>query len=267
MNKIILVVVALGIGIFLILNNKKDTPIPNNDIDLGAIITDTRTSLAVGQTVNFSNISLTFNEFIADYRCPADAQCIEAGAVVANITLKTVEDELTLNKPSDEIPLEFAGYKISIVDTNPPAMSGKVIDQKDYVVTFLIEPKTSTPEKPVEIKIDGQLVGVKWIWEKTVMNDDATILPEKSDAFSLTFTEDGNVSGTTDCNGFGGSYTLGEDNKISFGPFMSTLMYCEGSQEAIFSKNVSDSNMVFFTEEGNLVLLLPYDSGSVIFSN
>lgn len=111
----------------------------------------------------------------------------------------------------------------------------------------------------------SRMIANPWIWEKTVMNDDTTILPNKVDAFSVTFTEDGNVSGTTDCNGFGGSYNVGLGNTITFGPFMSTLMFCEGSQEAVFSKNVSDSNMVFFTEEGNLVLLLPYDSGSVIF--
>ena len=97
------------------------------------------------------------------------------------------------------------------------------------------------------------------------MNDGAIIVPNKKDAFSLSFTKDGQVSGTTDCNGFGGSYEVGADNSISFGPFMSTLMFCENSQEAVFSKNVSDSNKVFFTEEGDLVLLLPYDSGSVIF--
>jgi len=137
-----------------------------------------------------------------------------------------------------------------------------------------VEPQNNVDQEVVEqtpnmgggsINSVSMLTANTWIWEKTVMNDDTTIVPEKTDVFSLTFAADGNVSGTTDCNGFGGSYELGPDNTISFGPFMSTLMFCENSQEAIFSKNVSDSNMIFFTEEGNLVLLLPYDSGSVIF--
>lgn len=267
MTKSILVIVVLAAGLFLFLNNKKDAPSPSGDLNLGSVISESEATLAVGQTVNFSNISLTFNEFIADYRCPADAQCIEAGAVVVNITLRAGEEELTLNKPSDEVPLEFAGYKVSIVDTNPPAMSGKVINQKDYVVTFLIEPSVSTPEKPKaeDENTGADIVGTEWFWEKTVMNDGAVIEPKNPNVFSLTFSKDGNVSGKTDCNGFGGSYQVDPDNSISFGPFMSTLMFCENSQEVVFSKNVSDSNKVFFTEEGNLVLLLPYDSGSVIF--
>jgi heat shock protein HslJ len=115
------------------------------------------------------------------------------------------------------------------------------------------------------MKVNEKLLGTKWIWEKTVMNDDTVVTPKKQGDFSLTFTNDGKVYGTTDCNGFGGSYDLDSENGVTFGPFMSTLMYCDGSQEAIFMKYVSESNQVFFTDEGNLVLLLPYDSGSVIF--
>jgi hypothetical protein len=45
----------------------------------------------------------------------------------------------------------------------------------------------------------------------------------------------------------------------------STLMYCEGSQESEFIRMVSSANQVFFDSNNNLVLLLPYDSGSVMF--
>lgn len=102
-----------------------------------------------------------------------------------------------------------------------------------------------------------------WVWERTVMNDDTTVTPEKSDAFTLTFT-DGQLSGTTDCNGFGGSYELSGYNSIAFGQMMQTLMDCENSQEEIFIKHVTESNSVYFDGE-TLALLLPYDSGSVLF--
>ncbi len=97
------------------------------------------------------------------------------------------------------------------------------------------------------------------------MNDDTVVTPKKAGAYSLTFTKDGNVSGDTDCNDFSGTYKVDSDNMITFGPFMSTLMFCEGSQETEFSNFVSQSNQVFFDTSGNLVLLLPYDSGSVMF--
>jgi hypothetical protein len=42
-------------------------------------------------------------------------------------------------------------------------------------------------------------------------------------------------------------------------------MFCESSEEDIFLKYITESNKIFFDDSGNLVLLLPYDSGSVIF--
>jgi heat shock protein HslJ len=42
----------------------------------------------------------------------------------------------------------------------------------------------------------------------------------------LTFSEDGQVSGTSGCNGLGGDYTV-QGDKITFGEFVSTLMACD----------------------------------------
>jgi heat shock protein HslJ len=39
--------------------------------------------------------------------------------------------------------------------------------------------------------------------------------------------KDGQVNGNVGCNGFGGSYTVSGDT-ITFGPIMSTMMFCEG---------------------------------------
>ncbi|MDQ5883239.1 MAG: hypothetical protein QG654_151 [Patescibacteria group bacterium] len=97
------------------------------------------------------------------------------------------------------------------------------------------------------------------------MNDDKVVIPKKVNAFTLTFDKNGQVSGTTDCNNFSGSYEVKADGSITFGPFMSTLMFCESSEEDIFLKYITESNKIFFDDSGNLVLLLPYDSGSVIF--
>ena len=104
-----------------------------------------------------------------------------------------------------------------------------------------------------------------WVWEQTVMNDGAVIEPAQEGAFTLTFSEEGMISGSTDCNSFSGDYTL-DEMTLSTGPLAMTLMYCEGSQEMEFIEMVTTAQFVFFTEEDDLVLLLPYDSGSVLFS-
>lgn len=117
---------------------------------------------------------------------------------------------------------------------------------------------------PASAGESASLTGATWAWTETIMNDDTVIAPRQAGAFTLTF-ENGRVSGTTDCNGFSGSYGISAGNTLSFGPFMQTLMYCEGSQEAEFVRMVSDSSHFMFTAEGNLVLLLKFDSGSVMF--
>lgn len=108
-------------------------------------------------------------------------------------------------------------------------------------------------------------LGMKtWNWVNTIYSDDKIVKPIKADKFSLTFKDNKTFSATTDCNGVGGEYTV-NGNKISFTKMMSTLMYCDGSQESDFSKMLSETGSYMFTSKGELVLLLKYDSGSVVF--
>lgn len=117
----------------------------------------------------------------------------------------------------------------------------------------------------VKLTVDA-LTANTWLWKETALNNDEIIVPKKKGAFSITFSEDGSVSGTTDCNGFGGPYTLGADGSLSFGSFMSTLMFCEGSQETEFTGALAGVRSGFITASGELVLALPFDSGSVILT-
>jgi heat shock protein HslJ len=113
---------------------------------------------------------------------------------------------------------------------------------------------------PSRMKLDMQ----KWTWISTVYNNDMTSIPKKEKAFTITFKDDGTFSATTDCNGVGGNYTV-KGNQISFGEMMSTLMYCEGSQESEFTKMLGEVQGYHFTSKGELVLDLKFDSGSFIF--
>lgn len=103
-----------------------------------------------------------------------------------------------------------------------------------------------------------------WTWVRTQMNDGAVVTPKASDKFKLTFKDDKTFSASTDCNGVGGEYGV-KGNSITFTKMMSTLMYCEGSQEAVFSGYLENTTSFLFTSKGELVLELKYDSGSVIF--
>ena len=108
-------------------------------------------------------------------------------------------------------------------------------------------------------------LGMKtWKWIRTRYSNDTTVAPKREDAFTLTFKKDGTFSATTDCNGIGGNYAV-EDQKIVFSQMISTLMYCDGSQEGEFKKMLTETQSYLFTSKGELVFDLKLDSGSVIF--
>lgn len=104
----------------------------------------------------------------------------------------------------------------------------------------------------------------KWNWISTIYNDGTRILPKNINKFSLTFKNDGTFSAATDCNGVGGEYKVTK-NKIVLDKMMSTLMYCEGSQESDFSKALTQVDSFMFTSKGELVLEFKYDSGTMLF--
>ncbi len=104
----------------------------------------------------------------------------------------------------------------------------------------------------------------EWKWISAQYNDGKELQPKTVGDFVLTFKKDGTFSAKTDCNGIGGNYTV-KDNKITFGEMMGTLMYCEGSQEAEFRKLLEGASSFFFTNRGQLIIELKYDSGTATF--
>jgi heat shock protein HslJ len=104
----------------------------------------------------------------------------------------------------------------------------------------------------------------KWEWMSAQFGDGRTVTPQKKGAFTLTFGPDNRFSASTDCNGVGGEYTA-KDGAIAFEKMMSTLMYCENSQEAVFSEMLTSTTGFHFTSKGELILSLTFDSGTVTF--
>lgn len=113
---------------------------------------------------------------------------------------------------------------------------------------------------PARMRLDMQT----WHWVSTTYGDGKLVKPVDSKKFALTFREGKVFSASTDCNGVGGEYTT-SGNKISFERMMSTLMYCEGSQEGEFAKMLSEIGSYHFTSRGELVFDLKFDSGVMVF--
>jgi len=83
---------------------------------------------------------------------------------------------------------------------------------------------------------------------------------------SIEFDSEGRMNGNVGCNGFGGDYEVQGDT-ITFGPVMSTMMFCEGpvgDQEmgtiTVFQESatfVLDGDMLTITSaDGNSMIVL-----------
>ena len=117
----------------------------------------------------------------------------------------------------------------------------------------------------IEENVLSQITGREWKWVKTQMNDGSLTTPVKNDAFTITFNQDGTFTGTTDCNNFFGNYEI-SGNQLSLLQIGATKMACQDSQETVFFTQLNEIDSFMIDNLTNeLVLLIKYDSGSMIF--
>ncbi len=108
--------------------------------------------------------------------------------------------------------------------------------------------------------------GLTWLWKETQYSNDEIIAPVDSTQFKAQFTTDGQFSSSTDCNTVGGSYTV-DSNNLSFGAMFATKMACmDETLEMEYSNMLAEVTSYMIDDNGNLVLMLKYDTGSMIFT-
>ncbi len=150
------------------------------------------------------------------------------------------------------VALFFGIRALNSIPKTAPVDSGRMMGKL---------PADSTPPPQA-----SDIVGQTWVWERNIIGGDGVVPVAKPGKFTITFGTDGKVSGTTDCNGFGGDYAIGSDGVISFGSFMSTLMYCEDSQEQDFTSSLAQASRMTTDIDGNLVMILGGTSNVMVFS-
>lgn len=181
------------------------------------------TSTALLNGIGYSNILLTQVEAAsgAKYEAPSE-----------NLTLWNKGDEVTIQR----------GRKVLFVGIN----------QEVYLPS---DAATTTPE--TSTTTESENLSGTYIWVETV-KDDQTLVPKKPGVFALTFSE-GTLSGTTDCNGFSGSYTR-EGDSLSIGALAMTKMFCEDSQEMEFTQQFIGSLAV---SKSGTSLTLTHTDGTI----
>ncbi len=93
----------------------------------------------------------------------------------------------------------------------------------------------------------------KWTWVSAKDADGKTLIPKNPTKFTLTFAKGGQLSIGTDCNGGGARYTV-KGTSITINQMISTMMFCEGSQEQEYNKLLSSVTSFAFTSKGELIL-------------
>ncbi len=120
-----------------------------------------------------------------------------------------------------------------------PALTNDAPETVDVVVERMVKPAESA------------LAGNEWL---VVQMNDKTV--GTSEVPQIRFGADGQVSGTSGCNRFSGSYTE-QDGQLAFGPLATTRMACPGEldqQEKDFFKALSNVTG-FGVRAGHTVLL------------
>lgn len=245
----ILVLVTLGVGVYTIMGEKgteglsreienEVKPIPPSPMGGGKLKAETFTGTLE----------------LVDTGCFADGECyvtVDGKHVTALMgwSRDTVGSVVGVEGFGD---LEqYVGQKVEVY--------AQVTGEGQYTLYgsegFYIKPVTSAKNGVVgdgdTSAASNSLEGKTFVWEKTIETNKSVTTPKQKDAFTFTLQE-GQVRGGTDCNGYSGTVVL-EGKTITMGAFMSTMMYCEGSQESAFTNALTRS--VTYRFEGEKLVL------------
>lgn len=102
-----------------------------------------------------------------------------------------------------------------------------------------------------------------WNWVSTKNADGSVVTSKSPDKFVLTFTAPNSFGATTDCNGIGGNFEATGET-VTFSNMISTMMFCEGSQESEFNSALSKVASYELNQNNELVLKLN-DGGMMNF--
>ncbi len=259
----ILIVLALLIttGVYLFINSQQVTPKPSgyfgNEVshdfdgdgrlDAAYIVTQ-----SPGGSGTFYYLVVTLNTAQGN----VSSKGFLLGDRIAPQTTEMSKDP----KTPDVIVVNYADRKPGEPFTTQPSVGKSVWVKLDTKTMQLGEVVQNFEGEADPAKMT---LGMKtWNWVQTTYKNSATVTP-KVNRFAITFKTDKTFSASTDCNGVGGEYVLSGD-KITLTKMMSTLMYCDGSQESEYSKMLSEVQSYHFTLKGELVFDLK-SGGSMVF--
>jgi heat shock protein HslJ len=111
----------------------------------------------------------------------------------------------------------------------------------------------------------SDLVGILWMWQEFLENNDTRTAPVNPADYTLEFQPDGIVNIKADCNVVGGTYTV-DGSQINIETMMTTLAACpRDSLEDEYLRLLNDA-VIYFREGDFLYLDIMMDVGTMRFS-
>jgi uncharacterized surface protein with fasciclin (FAS1) repeats/uncharacterized lipoprotein YbaY/heat shock protein HslJ len=162
-----------------------------------------------------------------------------------------------------------------ISDTVTPVITQGNPSEDVEIMTIQVQaaPETEAPSED-EAAAEGEeaaeeapsLTGVVWTWTEFSDPVNGTLPIENPDLYTAEFMEDGTVSVKLDCNNGSGSYVADEAGAIDITIGAVTLALCEEDSLGDQFQQYLDAAAIYFFEDGDLLLDLPADSGTLRFA-
>jgi heat shock protein HslJ len=110
----------------------------------------------------------------------------------------------------------------------------------------------------------GSSASIQGQWKLVSYGPASSQTPAVADVeTSIEFT-DGKLSGNVGCNGFGGDYKV-KDNTLTFGPVMSTMMFCEAvANQELGTLAVLQEKTTFVLDGDTLTITSGDGSSSIV---
>lgn len=110
------------------------------------------------------------------------------------------------------------------------------------------------------------LVGTLWKLQQIQFSDGTLLVADQPDHYTAEFLEDGTLLVRADCNRGRGEFSTTDDRSLEVSPIATTMAACpEGSLGNDFAQALGNSGTYFF-QDGNLLIDLAFDSGTMTLS-
>lgn len=95
-------------------------------------------TLSIGETKQVHGVPLSLIAVESDSRCPSDVQCIQAGSVMARLSVGAGKEKQTGTVSSDQPAVRFGHESVILIDVVPVRSSSVDIAQGDYRLTLRV---------------------------------------------------------------------------------------------------------------------------------